>query len=66
MTFEKILDLRNRMKKHKVVKDTAIVELTAAELQEMLDFIEEAMEHGLCDAVACCINNNRHGRKTHD
>jgi hypothetical protein len=40
MTREKLTELRERMKNHKVVNDTAVVELTAKELQELLDWID--------------------------
>jgi hypothetical protein len=33
-------DLYKRMVNHKVINDTAVVELTARELQELLDFLD--------------------------
>lgn len=41
MTKEKLQELRQRMIHHKVVNDVAVVELTAQELGELLDFADE-------------------------
>jgi hypothetical protein len=49
MTREKLQELRQRMLNHKVVNDTAMVELTAKELDELLNLAEEgadALERG--------------------
>lgn len=48
MTPEQLKKLRNRMLKHKVKDDKAVVELTAKELQELLDYISE-LELDLAD-----------------
>ena len=45
ITKEKLEELRTRMMHHKVINDVAIVELTAAELQELLDFVDEAFNN---------------------
>ena len=46
ITQEKIKELRRRMRSHTNVKDIAVVVLTAKELQELLDVVEEITELG--------------------
>lgn len=41
ITPEQLKELRKRMLKHKVKDDKAVVELSAKELQELLDYISE-------------------------
>lgn len=41
ITKEKFEELRQRMVNHKIINDTAIVELTAKELEDLLNMIEE-------------------------
>jgi hypothetical protein len=41
---EKMKELRKRMRDHTSVKDIAVVVLTARELQELLDIVEEKQE----------------------
>jgi hypothetical protein len=44
MSRDKIKELRQRMLEHKVVDDKAVVEITARELQELLDMAEEYLD----------------------
>lgn len=44
MTREKLQDLRHRMMHHTVICDTAVVILTAKELQELIDTAEKLIE----------------------
>lgn len=44
MTKDKLNKLRDRMMSHDVKDDTAIVELTARELQELLDYIDDLQD----------------------
>jgi succinate dehydrogenase/fumarate reductase flavoprotein subunit len=42
MTYDKLQELKERMRKHKVINDVAIVELTAKELNDLLELAEFA------------------------
>ena len=44
ITREKLVELKEQMHKHKVVDDKAIVELTAKELEALIDFCEEQLD----------------------
>jgi hypothetical protein len=41
MTRAKLVELRQRMMNHDVEDDTAIVKLTAKELDELLDYVQK-------------------------
>lgn len=41
---EKVHDLRQRMINHQVVNDTAVVVLSAKELEELLSFVDSYLE----------------------
>ena len=44
ITREKLKELKERMLNHKVVDDIAIVELTAKELEALIDFAEYELD----------------------
>ena len=44
ITREKLVELKEQMHNHKVVDDKAIVELTAKDLEALIDFCEEQLD----------------------
>jgi hypothetical protein len=44
ITREKLVELKEQMHNHKVVDDKAIVELSAKELEALIDFCEEQLD----------------------
>ncbi len=44
MTIDKIKELRKRMIEHKVVNNAAVVQLSAHELNELLDIAEDHIQ----------------------
>lgn len=44
MTKHQIKELRQRMLEHKIVDDKAVVEVSAKDLQELLDMAEEYLD----------------------
>ena len=46
MTRQQIKDLREYVRKHEVRDDRAMVQITARQLQELLDMAEEYLDNG--------------------
>lgn len=60
ITSEKLQELRQRMRSHKVVNDTAVVELTAKELGTLLETIDNyvAFVSSLNDLIDLIMTSN--------